>query len=125
MIVTSGMDKSSSKIGHETLYVGGITAILASTCHHISFLLSTLGLSETRIVYIVTMADWARPFLIIVTLISLFISHQYIWGTSSAHSSGKNGTASRAKVIDRTFYLFIAILVVLVLMLPYIAPCTE
>ena len=125
MIVTAEITRSPSKNGHGPLYAGGIAAVLASTCHHISFLLVALGLSNTKIVYIVTLADWARPFLIIVALISLAISYRYIWSTSSAFNSGKDGSSSQTQIIDKAFYVFIVTFVILVLMLPHFAPCTE
>jgi mercuric ion transport protein len=125
VIAASEKIQSPSKSGHGALYAGGIAAILASTCHHISFLLVILGLSSTRIVYIVTLADRARPFLITVALIALFVSYLRIWHISSAYKAGRNSTNSQTKVTDKVFFLFIALLVITVLMLPYFLPCTE
>ena len=125
MIATSEIDQPPSKRGHVALYAGGIAAILASTCHHISFLLVTLGLSNTKIVYIVTLADWARPFLIAVAVITLFISYQYIWHISFSYKADKDGPISRSKATDKGFFLFIAMLVIVVLMLPHFAPCLD
>ena len=102
-----------------------MAALLASTCHHISFLLVTLGLSNTKIVYIVTLADWARPFLIIIALIALFISYQRIWHISSAYKAGRDSPISRVKVTEKIFFSFLVMLTVFVLMLPHFAPCTE
>jgi len=48
MIVTSEIDRPPSNRARTPLYIGGIAALLASTCHHISFLLLTLGLSGTK-----------------------------------------------------------------------------
>ena len=106
------------------LYTGGIAAILASACHHISFLLATFGFSETKIVYIVTLTDWARPFLIIVALISLLISYLYIWQNSSSSETGSEIIAMHINT-DKAFFAFVTMLVLVVLMLPYFAPCTE
>ncbi len=118
-------DQLPSKNGHRSLYAGGIAAILASTCHHISFLLVTLGLSNTKIIYIVTLADMARPFLIAVALIALFISYLRIWHISTAYKAGRENTISRAKITNKVFFLFITLLVITVLMLPHFLPCTE
>ena len=106
------------------LYTGGIAAILASACHHISFLLATFGFSETKIVYIVTLADWARPFLIVVALFSLLISYLYIWQNPSSSERGSEIIAMQINT-DKAFFAFVAMLVLVVLMLPYFAPCTE
>ncbi len=107
------------------LYTGATAALLASACHHISFLLITFGLSSTKILYIVTLADWARPFLIIVALITLFISYKNIWQISFSFKSGSGNEISRPIATDKAFFFFVAMLVIIVLMLPYIAPCTE
>lgn len=107
------------------LYTGGISSILASTCHHISFLLVTLGISNSKILYIVSLTDWARPFLIIIAIISLFISYGSIWSISVIYKTGRNSTNSQTKVTDKLFFLFITMLVIINLMLPYISPCTE
>ena len=107
------------------LYVGGMAAILASTCHHISFLLSRLGLTESKILYIVTLADWARPFLVAVALITLFISYRHIWHISSAYKAGRDSPISLAKATDKVFFLFITMIVIIVLMLPHFVPCLD
>jgi hypothetical protein len=111
------------KTARIALYTGATAAILASTCHHISFLLSTFGLSSTKILYIVTLADWARPFLILVALITLFISYKDIWHISFAYKPDRDNEISRAMITDKAFFLFVAMVVITVLMLPYIAPC--
>lgn len=107
------------------LYTGGISAILASTCHHISFLLVNFGFSNSKIIYIVTLADWARPFLIVVALIALFISYKDIWHISSSDKLGRFNPISQTMVTDKAFFLFVAMLVLILLMLPYFSPCTE
>ena len=113
------------KTARIALYTGATAAILASTCHHISFLLSMFGLSSTKILYIVTLADWARPFLILVALITLFISYKDIWHISFSYKSDRNNEISRTILIDKVFFLFVTMVVITVLMLPYIAPCAE
>jgi len=113
------------KNARAALYTGAASAILASTCHHISFLLATFGLSNSKILYIVTLADWARPFLIIVAIIALFISYKDIWHISFSYKSGRDISIPQAIVTDKVFYFFVAMLVMIVLMLPYFAPCTE
>ena len=107
------------------LYTGATAALLASACHHISFLLIAFGLSSTKILYVVTLTDWARPFLVIVALIALFISYKNIWQISFSFKSGSGNEISRPIATDKAFFFFVAMLVMIVLMLPYFAPCTE
>lgn len=107
------------------LYTGATSALLASTCHHISYLLITFGVSSTKILYIVTLTDWARPFLVIVALISLFISYKNIWHISFSYKSGRDNEIARTMMTDKFFFLSVTMLVIIILMLPYFAPCTE
>jgi len=107
------------------LYTGATSALLASTCHHISFLLVAIGLSSTEILYLVTLADWARPFLILVALIALFIAYKDIWHISFSNKFGRDNEISRTMVTDKVFFLFVTMVVIIVLMLPYFAPCAE
>ena len=125
MLSSAAHHPPQHKTARIALYTGATAAILASTCHHISFLLSTFGLSSTKILYIVTLADWARPFLILVALITLFISYKDIWHISFAYKSDRDNEISRTMVTDKVFFLFVAMVVITVLMLPYIAPCAE
>jgi mercuric ion transport protein len=112
-----------SKSERGALYTGGIAAILASACHHISFLLIASGFSNTRILYIVTLADRARPFLIVIASIALFISYLRIWRIPSAYTTGIDRANSETKLTDKIFFSFITILVLIVLMLPHFTPC--
>jgi len=124
-MITSDISSPSLQKVRSVLYTAGIAAILASACHHISFLLATFGFSETKIVYIVTLTDWARPFLIVVALISLLISYLYIWKNPSSSETSSEIIAMQIKITDKAFFAFVTMLVLVVLMLPYFAPCTE
>lgn len=124
-MITSDISSPPLQKVRGVLYTAGIAAILASACHHISFLLATFGFSKTKIVYIVTLTDWARPFLIVVALISLLISYLYIWQNPGSSETGSEIIAMQTKIIDKAFFAFVTMMVLVVLMLPYFAPCTE
>jgi len=111
---------SPFKSTRNALSIGGTAAILASICHPSSFLLNTLGLSDSRILYLITLAEWARPLLIVVALIALFFAYLRIWHTTSGY---KVNVIPQVKVTDKVFFLFVAMLVLIILMLPYFAPC--
>jgi len=125
MLTSVALRPTAYKNTRIALYAGATAAILASTCHHISYLLLTFGLSSTRILYIVTLAEWTRPFLVIVSLISLFISYKEIWHISFSGKTDKNNPISWTMMTDKAFFLFIVMLVITVLMLPYFFPCKE
>jgi mercuric ion transport protein len=103
------------------LYTGGISAILASTCCLGPFLLVTLGLSNAWILYLITVADWARPFFILLALITLGVSYQYIWGSFTVRKT--DGIRMRQKELMpyKVYFLFVVFLVAAMLMLPYFA----
>ena len=124
-MITSRTDLPPSKSARIALCIAGVAAILASICHPSSFLLNTLGLSDSRILYIITLAEETRPFLVVIALIALFISYLRIWQPISAYKAGKHKTISQIKITYKVFFLFVVTLVLIVLMLPYFAPCLE
>lgn len=102
-----------------TLNTGGAFAILASICCLGPFLLVTLGFSSAKILYLLTLADWARPFFILVAVLSLMISYNSIWGSTYA-CKAKEGCMSQNEIMMyKCYYVFVVSLVVSVLMLPY------
>ncbi|TFH08054.1 MAG: hypothetical protein E4H07_08255 [Nitrosomonadales bacterium] len=125
LVAKSTIDQPPSKSGNKVLYAGGIAAIVASTCHHLSYLFVMLGLSGGTTLYIITLTEIARPFLIIVTIITLLISYQNIWGISSVHKDGSSNITSQTKITDKVFFTFIVMIMIVVLLLPYFAPCAK
>ena len=124
-MITSGSNLPPSKSARIALCIAGVAAILGSICHPSSFLLNMLGLSDARILYIITLAEWARPFLIVIALIALFISYLRIWYPTSSRKSGGVGWITQVKVTYKVFFLFVVMLVLIVLILPYFAPCLD
>lgn len=124
-MITSGTNLPPSKSARVALYIAGVAALLASICHPSSFLLNTLGLSDARLLYIITLAEWARPFLIVIALTALFISYLRIWYPTSSRKSGGVRWITQVKVTYKVFFLFVVMLVLIVLILPYFAPCLD
>jgi hypothetical protein len=124
-MITSGTNLPPSKSARIALCIAGVAAILASICHPSSFLLNMLGLSDARILYIITLAEETRPFLIVIALIALFISYLRIWYPTSSRKSGGVGAITQVKITYKVFFLFVVMLVLIVLILPYFAPCLD
>lgn len=124
-MITFRTNPPPSNSARIALYIGGTAAILASICHPSSFLLIALGLSDARILYIITLAEETRPFLVVIALIALFISYLRIWQPTSSRRSGGVGTITQVKVTYKVFFLFVVTLVLIVLILPYFAPCLD
>ena len=106
------------------LSVGGVAAILASVCCLGSFFLVTLGISNAGILYLMTLADWSRPFFILLALLSLIFSYNSIW-VSPSHKSTGTCTPRKEIIANKAYYFFVVALVVAMLMLPYFAPGIE
>lgn len=103
------------------LYTGGISAILASVCCLGPFLLVTLSFSNTWILYLITLADWSRPFFILVALITLVVSYQFIWGSATVRTAEGIHMTQKELMPYKAYFSFVVLLVVAMLMLPYFA----
>ncbi len=104
------------------LCAGGASAVLASICCIGPFLLVTLGFSSAKILYLLTLADWSRPFFVLLALAALLFSYNSIWELY-LRTYGKGGCMSQKEImIYKCYFLFVVSLVVTVLMLPYFAP---
>ena len=103
------------------LYTGGVAAILASICCLGPFLLFTIGLSSATVLYFITAAEWSRPFFILIALIALMYSYQYIWHPTPSNYSVETCSTKKNMMAYRVFFTFVTLLIILVFMLPYIA----
>lgn len=101
------------------LYTGGTSAILASICCLGPFLLVTLSLSGAWTLYFITVADWARPFFILLALITLGVSYHIIWGSVSVLTTEGVCMTRKELMTYKVYFLFVVLLVVAMLMLPY------
>ena len=104
------------------LCTGGASAVLASICCIGPFLLVTLGFSSAKILYLLTLADWSRPFFVLLALAALLFSYNSIWGSNSVLTAKGVCMTQKEIMIYKCYFLFVVSLVVTVLMLPYFAP---
>ena len=102
------------------LSIGGMTAILASICCLGPFLLVTLGLSSAWILYLITLAEWSRPFFIVLAFVVLCFAYQRMWHPVSAYNPEQICVTPQIKRTYKAYFLFVTMLVVTVLMLPYV-----
>jgi len=108
--------------GRVSLCIGGVATVLASICCLGPFLLITIGLSSSWILFLITLSEWSRPFFILVALVALFFAYQRIWHPASAYKSGQICAIPQVKMTYKVYFLAVAMLAVVVLMLPYVAP---
>lgn len=104
------------------LNIGGASAVLASICCLGTFLMITLGFSSAKILYLLTFAEWSRPFFILVALATILFSYNSVWGSTST-CKAKGGCMNEKEIMMyKCYYIFVVSLVVSVLMLPYFDP---
>ena len=121
-MISSTTHTPSYKNARIALNTGGASAVLASICCLGTFLLITLGFSSAKILYLLTFADWSRPFFILVALASVIYSYNGVWGSTST-CTAKGGCINQKEIMMyKCYYIFVISLVVTVLMLPYFGP---
>ena len=112
-------NSSSLKSGRISLRIAGVSAILASICYLGPFLLIAYGLSSSWILFLITLSEWSRPILIVLALIALCFAYEQIWHPELVYNPGQIRATSQVKRTYKAYFLFVTMLVVSVLMLPY------
>ena len=100
------------------LYTGGMAAILASICCIGSFLFITLGVSSSTSLYLITLAEWSRIPLLLISLVALFIAYLRIWHPALTYKHGKACANPQVTMTNKVFFLVVAVLVIGMFMLP-------
>ena len=118
MIVTKGNAHYLNST-RAILYTGGVTAILASTCCIGSFLYTAIGLSRPTSLYLVTLAEWGRIPLLVVSLITLVLAYKRIWHPVSTYETGEDCASPLIIQTNKVFFYIVALLVIGMFMLPY------
>src|SRR5260370_16605515 len=85
--ITSGGESGSDRSGSGALFVGGLAAIVASTCCLGPLVLVALGLSRAWIGNL-TLVEPYRPFFIAGTLVALFFAGRRIFRPAQACQPG-------------------------------------
>ena len=120
--ISSSANPPPYKNARIALCIGGVSAIFATICCIGAVLLVKLGFSDSKILYLLTLADWARPFFILLALVTLIFSYHGIWGSTPLCKGGRVCTTQKEMMIYKCYFFFILSLVVTMLMLPYFAP---
>jgi len=112
---------STPQGGNGTLLVGGLAAILASTCCLGPLVLITLGFSGAWIANLTVLEPY-RPVFIGVALVALLVAWRRIWRPSTVCAPGEVCAAPRVKRGYRVLYGAVVVLVAIALAFPYVAP---
>ncbi len=83
------------------------------------FLLIAFGFSNSWILLLITLSEWFRPFFIVLALIALCFAYKQIWHPELVYNPGQIRATPQVKRTYRAYFLFVTMLVVIVLMIPY------
>lgn len=119
MTVQSG-EGGSDKTGSGALFVGGLAAILASTCCLGPLVLVALGLSGAWIGNL-TMLEPYRPFFIAGALVALFFAGRRIFRPAKACKPGELCAVPKTRRVYKILFGIVSDLVLIALVYPYVA----
>jgi len=115
------MDESGSdRTGSGALLVGGVAAILASTCCLGPLVLVALGLSGAWIGNL-TLLEPYRPFFIGGALVALFFAGRRIFRPARSCQPGEVCAVPRTRRIYKIVFGIVSALVLVALLYPYVA----
>ena len=111
---------ASDRTGSGALFVGGLAAILASTCCLGPLVLVALGLSGAWIGNLTRLEPY-RPFFIAAALVALFFAERRIFRPTESCEPGQICAVPRTRGIYKTLFVVVSVLVVIALVYPYAA----
>jgi len=119
--VRVGVGKSGSdRTGSGALLVGGLAAILASTCCLGPLVLVALGLSGAWIGNL-TLLEPYRPFFIVGALVALFFAGRRIFRPAHACEPGEMCAVPQTRRVYKIVFGIVSALVLVALVYPYVA----
>jgi len=110
----------SNQTGSGALLVGGLAAILASTCCLGPLVLVALGLSGAWIGNLTRLEPY-RPFFIAGALVALFFAGRRIFRPAQACQPGEVCAVPRTRRVYKTIFWIVSALVLVALVYPYVA----
>jgi mercuric ion transport protein len=113
-------ESGSDRTGSGALLVGGVAAILASTCCLGPLVLVALGLSGAWIGNL-TLLEPYRPFFIGGALVALFFAGRRIFRPARSCQPGEVCAVPRTRRIYKIVFGIVSALVLVALLYPYVA----
>ena len=110
----------SDRTGSGALLVGGVAAILASTCCLGPLVLVALGLSGAWIGNLTRLEPY-RPFFIAGALVALFFAGRRIFRPAQACQPGEVCAVPRTRRVYKIIFWVVSALVLVALVYPYVA----
>ena len=115
----AAVENSRQRTGSGALFVGGIAAVLASTCCLGPLLLVALGLSGAWIGNLTRLEPY-RPFFIAAALVALFFAGRRIFRPAQTCGPGEVCAVPRTRQIYKLVFGIVSVLVLIALVFPYV-----
>lgn len=112
---------SESKSGRSALALGGLAAILASTCCLGPLLLVALGFSGAWIGNLTVLEPY-RPLFIGAALVAMAFAHRRIYRPTRACEPGEVCAVPEVRTTYKVIFWAVAALVLVALAFPYVLP---
>jgi mercuric ion transport protein len=113
------VENSRERTGSGALFLGGLAAILASTCCLGPLILVALGLSGAWIGNLTRLEPY-RPFFIAGALVALFFAGRHIFRPAQTCNPGEVCAVPRTRRIYKILFVTVCVLVVIALAFPYV-----
>jgi len=113
------VNNSRERTGSGALFVGGLAAILASTCCLGPLLLVAVGLSGAWIGNLTRLEPY-RPFFIGAAVVALFFAGRRIFRPAHACETGEVCAVPRTRQIYKIVFAIVSVLVLIALVFPYV-----
>ena len=113
------VESSRERTGSGALFVGGLAAVLASTCCLGPLLLVAVGLSGAWIGNLTRLEPY-RPVFIATALVALIFAGRRIFRPAQACGPGKICAVPQTRRIYKILFVTVSVLVLIALMFPYV-----
>jgi mercuric ion transport protein len=113
-------ESASDRAGSSALFIGGLAAILASTCCLGPLVLVALGLSGAWIGNL-TLLEPYRPLFIAGAVVALIFAARRIFRPEQACQPGEVCAVPRTRRIYKIVFAIVSVLVLVALIFPYVA----
>ena len=113
------VENSRQRTGSGALFVGGLAAVLASTCCLGPLLLVAVGLSGAWIGNLTRLEPY-RPVFIATALVARFFAGRRIFRPAQACGPGEICALPRTRQIYEILFVTVSVLVLIALVFPYV-----
>ncbi len=107
--------------GRGALYVGGLAAILASTCCLGPLVLLMLGFSGAWIGNLKALEPY-RPYFVVAAVVALFFAYRQIFRPAVACKPGEVCAVPQVRTTYKALFVLVAVLILIAVSFPFVAP---